>query len=1010
AFKKPTFQLNTDTDLRLTGSSIGDPTLAAPRISFIPGDHENNFRGATYVYKGADEPEAPLLPLAGFYTIGGTSPDFQTPDQATAALEVLGTSAQVTFNLREETYFDQTTISAFTRTGGSSDEVIFQAQTPLTPPTWNYTIPTAANNWLVRLQGVRHITFRNILFDQSNRSTFGRIFALENGANDITIEGGEVKGILGGSTAGASLITSTGSINALTIQDTDLSLGYTAFDQQSGSTSEIRIENTDLIGQFEAGIVLSGENPTILGNRLVTTAWTGSGFNGIIFEGFGGLIKNNDIDVTRGERALVLTGEADPGSVRRVYGNLINAAVSEAGVLLETGHVELYHNTVRMPGGIPAVVLPSDKGEVFEGIQIQNNLLIGAGGAPVLVAPFLDSIASSDFNNLFSDDNEVSQIEGNDFSFSDHQRQTGLDANSTSKSVSFVNTGTGGLADLHLTGASIPDTDLAGDPSVGQTVGDDLDGEARGSIPHMGGDGVPPGLGGLAGTYCVGTTGTPSCAGGYDFPSVVDAVTALQTLGIGAPVRFELNGERFTGQVDIGPFTRTGGSTDSVTFVSPGLPATISFSGHTSAANFTVRVANADYLVFDNIIFTGGGSTYGRLLVLDDANVLTVHNSEFDGPGNATSDLKSLVYSSSASVFLTFAGNTFTLGYRGLDLRSAGSTYSDVDITGNTFSRQEQNAVYAESTDALDVEDNRTFDSSGSAEDYTAFFLTASESTIQANQIDVDQGQHGLWLFPFGGGITSVVNNMVYLGDDQNATAGIRVNAPPSPGSVDVLHNSVRVGSDRNGATTLLAGTAISLTQQQIDVRNNLFVNEGGGWGMTFLQPVANSDGNLIYTTGSTVARVRGVNYATLAAYQTATGYDPNGVSVPVTFALQSVQDADLHVAGASDGDMNLGIPELPAVPTDFDGEDRPTTTYRGADQGSPLEFVDLRVSVYLKGAEDGDLTMNAGLVANNRVPLFQPFDTAPWNYSGTEAVATNYFLNNPDAVDWVLIRLFNPP
>ncbi|MEM1271385.1 MAG: right-handed parallel beta-helix repeat-containing protein, partial [Bacteroidota bacterium] len=265
AFKKPTFQLNTDTDLRLTGSSIGDPTLAAPRISFIPGDHENNFRGATYVYKGADEPEAPLLPLAGFYTIGGTSPDFQTPDQATAALEVLGTSAQVTFNLREETYFDQTTISAFTRTGGSSDEVIFQAQTPLTPPTWNYTIPTAANNWLVRLQGVRHITFRNILFDQSSRSTFGRIFALENGANDITIEGGEVKGILGGSTAGASLITSTGSINALTIQDTDLSLGYTAFDQQSGSTSEIRIENTDLIGQFEAGIVLSGENPTILG-------------------------------------------------------------------------------------------------------------------------------------------------------------------------------------------------------------------------------------------------------------------------------------------------------------------------------------------------------------------------------------------------------------------------------------------------------------------------------------------------------------------------------------------------------------------------------------------------------------------------------------------------------------------------------------------------------------------------------------------------------------------------
>ncbi|MCD4737282.1 MAG: hypothetical protein K8R53_14660, partial [Bacteroidales bacterium] len=61
-----------------------------------------------------------------------------------------------------------------------------------------------------------------------------------------------------------------------------------------------------------------------------------------------------------------------------------------------------------------------------------------------------------------------------------------------------------------------------------------------------------------------------------------------------------------------------------------------------------------------------------------------------------------------------------------------------------------------------------------------------------------------------------------------------------------------------------------------------------------------------------------------------------------------------------------------------------------------------LDIKLYLEGPFNG-LEMGTALNNNNYIPLNQPFNTAPWNYSGSESVPS---IPNPDIVDWVLLEL----
>ncbi|MBN1340880.1 MAG: VCBS repeat-containing protein [Bacteroidales bacterium] len=65
-----------------------------------------------------------------------------------------------------------------------------------------------------------------------------------------------------------------------------------------------------------------------------------------------------------------------------------------------------------------------------------------------------------------------------------------------------------------------------------------------------------------------------------------------------------------------------------------------------------------------------------------------------------------------------------------------------------------------------------------------------------------------------------------------------------------------------------------------------------------------------------------------------------------------------------------------------------------------------LDLIVMLEGPFNGS-EMNATLNSGGYLPLSQPYNSAPWNYAGTEAVAT---IPNADVVDWILVELRDAP
>lgn len=61
-----------------------------------------------------------------------------------------------------------------------------------------------------------------------------------------------------------------------------------------------------------------------------------------------------------------------------------------------------------------------------------------------------------------------------------------------------------------------------------------------------------------------------------------------------------------------------------------------------------------------------------------------------------------------------------------------------------------------------------------------------------------------------------------------------------------------------------------------------------------------------------------------------------------------------------------------------------------------------LDLKVFIEGSFNGT-NLNTFLNADNLIPLNQPYNMPPWNYSGTENVST---IPNPNVVDWVLLEI----
>ena len=200
-------------------------------------------------------------------------------------------------------------------------------------------------------------------------------------------------------------------------------------------------------------------------------------------------------------------------------------------------------------------------------------------------------------------------------------------------------------------------------------------------------------------------------------------------------------------------------------------------------------------------------------------------------------------------------------------------------------------------------------------------------------------------------GTSTTVNNFVSLGTGVNQ--GIQVigflQNFNDVGPINVYHNSFFItgttGSGDKRSAAVLRGTELFGTgiTTPMNLKNNILYNtRSGGTGSHYA--VANteanpatgfvSEANLLSTVNPATFALWGTNQNDLATYKSNSA-DLTSKTAVVNFS--NTATGDLHLAGGSVGDNNLGATSI-GITTDYDGATRSATrVYMGGDEASQL-------------------------------------------------------------------------
>ncbi len=220
---------------------------------------------------------------------------------------------------------------------------------------------------------------------------------------------------------------------------------------------------------------------------------------------------------------------------------------------------------------------------------------------------------------------------------------------------------------------------------------------------------------------------------------------------------------------------------------------------------------------------------------------------------------------------------------------------------------------------------------------YAAIFADGGATEITRNTVEMQAGAIGIQLQSASPAVQRLIaNNFVNARGNTFTDAGIVL----TTGSVDVVHNTVRVASTLPDAAALRVNTG---TIPDVHLRNNLFVNDGGGYALEVpgVGDVETSDYNDLYTTGAVLVEWEGVDQADLEEYQDASGLDAHSVSEFVDF-VDIAGTGDLHLDSFSEDDPRLIGDPFASITEDADGDARdPFNPKMGADEGVSIPPLD---------------------------------------------------------------------
>ena len=163
---------------------------AGTPLTEVTEDLDGEIRDATHPDMGADEFSISPAPLSGIYTIAGTSPDYETINDAVQDLIINGIDGAVTFNIASGTLTEQVMIPEIPG-ASSTNTITFQSATGDSSDVLiTYTPVNTTHKNTIRLDGADYIIFKNLSI--SSGEEWGWPVELRSKATHNTFEGNKI--------------------------------------------------------------------------------------------------------------------------------------------------------------------------------------------------------------------------------------------------------------------------------------------------------------------------------------------------------------------------------------------------------------------------------------------------------------------------------------------------------------------------------------------------------------------------------------------------------------------------------------------------------------------------------------------------------------------------------------------------------------------------------------------------------------------------------------------------
>ncbi len=427
--------------------------------------------------------------LAGNYTIGGVTPDYNTFTEAVADLNAFGVCDSVTFNVRNGTYNEQLEFGSIAGAGANSP-VIFQSESgDSSQVILSFFNSSSLTNYTINLNGVDWLTLRGMTLEATG-TTYSRVISMIGDVEHFSLENNIIRSTSTTSTStNRSLVFFTNNtVNEfLSFRNNVFQNGSRAFyfngtPNGNNYLDGLEVVDNEFIDQYHSGMYLAYHKAALITGNLIETSSNYTSFLGIhLYRNYEAPnISDNRIFVPLGYRGILVDeiygSVADPCLITNNYIS-IGGTNTSYGIYSEDGtYQNIFYNTIRLNNtGVSSRPLSVVSGN---NKVVLNNILANFGGGLAFYTNTPSAIASSDYNDLYTTGPILGFWSNNQADLATWQANTGQDLNSYSVDPLFVNAQDYTISEILLNEAALSTP----------VVSEDIEGETRNASPDIGAD------------------------------------------------------------------------------------------------------------------------------------------------------------------------------------------------------------------------------------------------------------------------------------------------------------------------------------------------------------------------------------------------------------------------------------------------------------------------------------------------------------------------------------------